>query len=489
VTETIAAEAKASEHASRDKHLFGPGPKRVLSLDGGGVRGAISVAFLEHIESIFAERAYQDYLSTSDGVMASPEVREKKRRALADTARLGDYFDMVGGTSTGALIAGALALGYRTAEIKDFYLERAPKIFRRPFWRIPGLQAKFDARGLQAEINDIVKDRTLDSPDLRTGLCIVTKRMDTGAPWIIANNPRTPYWETKAPIPGQKGTGHIGNRHYKLATLVRASTAAPHFFDPEIIQILAEEEKLQAAKAQIATDAATAGDEKLGELNARLGRFPRLTLLLTKIRALRIARIAQQKGLNPETHGLFVDGGVTPFNNPSLAILMQVALKPYGICWPLGPENLTFVSVGTGSFRTRLSFTELGFAGPIKLALHALLSMMTDSQTYALAQMQWLGECPDPWPINSELGTLGDENPTARRWFRFMRYDVSLEQPWLCSKLKRELEEIEVLRYRNMDDPSIIRTIYDIAQICATEQVKASHFFPASEDAAVARTA
>jgi hypothetical protein len=299
--------------------------------------------------------------------------------------------------------------------------------------------------------------------------------MDTGAPWILTNNPRSPYWETKRPDPDKPGDkGYMGNRYYKLATMVRASTAAPHFFDPEILQILAEEEKAQADKANLDAET-TKGDEKLSEINAALGRYPRLTLLLTKIRALRLAR---EKGPSPDTHGLFVDGGVTPFNNPSLAVLMQVVLKPYGVCWPLGPENMQFVSIGTGTFRTRLLFTDLGFAGPIKLALQALLSMMTDTETYALAQMQWLGECPDPWPINSELGTLADEVPPGHRWFRFMRYDVRLERPWLLEKLKREFEELQVVSYRNMDDPGIVRAIYDIACACADEQVKATHFFP-----------
>jgi hypothetical protein len=38
----------------RDRHLFGPGPKRILSLDGGGVRGALTVAFLERIEALLS---------------------------------------------------------------------------------------------------------------------------------------------------------------------------------------------------------------------------------------------------------------------------------------------------------------------------------------------------------------------------------------------------------------------------------------------------
>src|SRR5205823_6642362 len=36
----------------RDRHLYCPGPKRILALDGGGVRGAITVAFLEQIEKV-----------------------------------------------------------------------------------------------------------------------------------------------------------------------------------------------------------------------------------------------------------------------------------------------------------------------------------------------------------------------------------------------------------------------------------------------------
>jgi len=36
--------------SKRDVHLFGPGPKRILSLDGSGVRGTATVAFLERLE-------------------------------------------------------------------------------------------------------------------------------------------------------------------------------------------------------------------------------------------------------------------------------------------------------------------------------------------------------------------------------------------------------------------------------------------------------
>src|SRR5262245_26747038 len=175
---------------TRDRHLFGPGPKRLLSFDGGGVRGAISVAFLERIEAIFAEhqrRVLTEFIEARERAGTVDEMVAAARRKLNEPFRLADWFDLVGGTSTGALIAGAVALGYNTEHIKTFYTERAPHIFQRPIWRIPGLLAKFDARALQKEIDAIVEDRTLGSADLLTGLSVVTKRIDTGSPWIITN--------------------------------------------------------------------------------------------------------------------------------------------------------------------------------------------------------------------------------------------------------------------------------------------------------------
>src|SRR2546429_647299 len=118
----------------RDRHLFGPGPKRMLSLDGGGVRGAIAIGFLERLESLIEEI--------------------EGRRTL-----LCDWFDFIGGTSTGAIIAGALALGYRAADVRKFYHALGPRVFRRSFWRIVGLMSKFDRRNLISELKGILGDR------------------------------------------------------------------------------------------------------------------------------------------------------------------------------------------------------------------------------------------------------------------------------------------------------------------------------------------
>jgi hypothetical protein len=425
VAETTGAASPDPElKCARDRQLFGPGPKRVLSLDGGGVRGAITVAFLERIEQIFSEH-------------------------YGKPVRLGDHFNLVGGTSTGAIIAGALALGYSAAQVKHFYTALAPLVFKRQPWAIPGLQAKFGAHGLRAEILKIVGDREMQSEDLITGLCVVAKRIDTGSPWIVANNPKAPYWED--------GPDHDGNRHYKLATLVRASTAAPSYFDPELLPITGRNAPLSPSVAK--------------PMEAPVESFVRSVLAYLGLK--------KRAVVDPKSYGLFVDGGVTPHNNPSFALLQMISLKAFQLCWKAGPENLSFVSIGTGTFRPRIKYEDLGFTRYLQLALHSLMSMMSDAQMLVLAQMQWLGECPAPWKINSEIGTLAHDGPPNGKLFRFLRYDVILEPAWLSDELGLQVSEAECNRLRQMDNPGIVNCIYGIARLAAEKQVKKDHFFAA----------
>jgi predicted acylesterase/phospholipase RssA len=261
------SETTAAPLSTRDSHLFGPGPKRILAIDGGGVRGIVALAFLEKIESELTERA-------------------------GFPVRLCDHFDLIGGTSTGAIIATGLALGLTVAELRAYYLELAPLVFKPPWVKLPGWRAVFDAQTLQRQLDIIIGARTLDSADLRTGLAVVLKRVDGDSSWILLNNPRSKYWET----PEDKG--FIGNRYFPLAKVVRASTAAPHYFDPQPIRILENSEPF-----------------------------------------------------------VFVDGGLTPHNNPSLAMFLTTFIPAYGLGWPVGTENLTIVSVGAGTFRESQSAT------------------------------------------------------------------------------------------------------------------------------------
>ncbi|NOT53985.1 MAG: patatin, partial [Deltaproteobacteria bacterium] len=102
-------------------HLFGPGPKRILALDGGGIRGILTLQLLKRIENLVRER-------TGD-----------------NSTVLADYFDLIGGTSTGAIIAGALALGWRVGDIETLYRKLGNSIFQSSFFRKGLLWPKFSA--------------------------------------------------------------------------------------------------------------------------------------------------------------------------------------------------------------------------------------------------------------------------------------------------------------------------------------------------------
>jgi predicted acylesterase/phospholipase RssA len=402
--------------SSRDRHLFGPGPKRILALSGGGVRGAITVAFLKRIEEMLDAQA-------------------------GKAVRLADYFDLIGGTSTGALIAGGLALGYRVDQITRFYTEHAGDVFapHGGLLQLPFLQSKFDVRGLRSQLETVIGERRLGTPDLITGFACITKRIDTGSVWMIANNPRSPYWED--------GETYIGNKHYSLANLVRASTAAPQYFDPELLPI----------------GAAILPPELEGEGG--------VAAALAEMGAELIQTGWDTGKVDWSQYGLFVDGGVSPYNNPSLALLQLVSLKAYGLNWPLGPDNLSITSVGTGVFRPRLVPDSLGFGRVLKLAVHALISMMADAEKQSMTLLQWLGETAHPRVIDSEIGTLAGEGPPGGKLFRFAGYDVELEPEWLKRELEQEMDAAAVADLRRIDNAGAAKELYRIGQIAAERQI------------------
>lgn len=76
---------------------------RILSLDGGGIRGLLTAIVLEELE--------------------------RKLQVHNPTALLKDYFDIIAGTSTGSLIACAISQGLTASQIKNLYLNNAAQIF------------------------------------------------------------------------------------------------------------------------------------------------------------------------------------------------------------------------------------------------------------------------------------------------------------------------------------------------------------------------
>src|ERR1043165_1169160 len=82
--------------------------KKILACDGGGIRGLLSMEVLVYMEDLL-----------------------RKELKAGDDFVLGDYFDFVAGTSTGAIIAACVALRMPAKKIRQFYLDSGKAMFDR----------------------------------------------------------------------------------------------------------------------------------------------------------------------------------------------------------------------------------------------------------------------------------------------------------------------------------------------------------------------
>ena len=180
--------------------------RRLLALDGGGVRGMFTIGVLQELEAQLRHR-YRD--------------RDYK---------LCQYFDLIAGTSTGSIIAAGLALGMTTAEISAYYKELCPKIFKSPapsVWAAM-MSAKHASGPLTKALGKAFGVNTLASPKLETGLAINCMRLDRGSAWILCNNPKWKYYGDATDLDGDSESA--ANKRYRLRDLVQASAAAPFYF-------------------------------------------------------------------------------------------------------------------------------------------------------------------------------------------------------------------------------------------------------------------
>jgi hypothetical protein len=323
---------------TRDEHFQAPGPKRILALDGGGLRGMLTLGFLRQIEEILRARHGDD-----------------------PGFRLCHYFDLIAGTSTGAIIAAALAIGMKVDDVIHHYQRLGREVFIKS-WLPDGIvRPRYDETNLILNLQRVFGEhRTLGHESLQTGVLIMTKRLDTGSPWPLGNNPRGRYFKA------QPSENWISNADYPLWQVVRASTAAPIFFDPEPITI------------------------------------------------------ATETGKKPVT-GTFVDGGVSPFNNPSLQAFMYATLNGYNVGWETGPERMLLVSVGTGTSDPGRAPSPIAAQG----AINALLSLMNDCGSLVETMMQWMSEKPTAREIDDEVGDLQGDLLGGAPLFSYRRYNVT----------------------------------------------------------------
>src|SRR5947199_1752109 len=111
------------------------GPRKLLALDGGGIRGVITLEVLAEIE-----RQLQKNVGRGDDFV------------------LADYFDYIAGTSTGAIIGTCLALGMRVEEVARFYKESGPAMFDKANLIQRFKQGKFHDKKLAIRLQELIEE-------------------------------------------------------------------------------------------------------------------------------------------------------------------------------------------------------------------------------------------------------------------------------------------------------------------------------------------
>ncbi|MBC1197341.1 patatin-like phospholipase family protein [Microcystis aeruginosa BLCCF158] len=362
------------------------GPRKLLALDGGGIRGIITIEVLAKIESLLQEKLGAD-----------------------DKFLLADYFDYIAGTSTGAIIASCLSWGMRVSEVREFYINQGENMFDSASL-LKQFQYKFEDKNLAKELREKFQEKdgsvaTLGSSLLKTLLLMVMRNATTDSPWPISNNPYARYNDPSRPD---------CNLQLPLWQLIRASTAAPTYFPPEVIEV--------------------------------------------------------EKG----EPFVFVDGGITSFNNPAFQLFLMATTKPYKLNWPVGEDKMLLVSVGTGmtpSANKNLKPGEMNLlynAGAIPSAL------MFAAQNQQDMLCRIFGKCLEGDIIDQEVGNMIDINaPGGEKLFTYMRYNADLSHEGLSALGLTQINPADV---QKMDAVDKIEELQAVGKAIADQKVKKEHF-------------
>jgi len=366
----------------KDK-LTKTGPRKLLACDGGGIRGIISIEVLAKIEA--------------------------ELRALSGKPDLvlADYFDYVAGTSTGAIIATLVSLGFSIDRVREFYIKSGAEMFQpAKLWE--RLHTKFKDDNLTAMLKDVTgEDTKLGSEKLRTLLMIVLRNATTDSPWPISSNPSAKYNDIAV-------RGDKSNLHLPLWQLVRASTAAPTYFPPEVIDI--------------------GGGQQF----------------------------------------IFVDGGVTMYNNPAFHLFLMATTEPYLLRWPTGEDKMLLISVGTGASANankNLTPQEMHLIYNASHIPSALMAAALHEQDFLC---RVFGRCLVGDPLDREIGdVIGQGIPNVPKLFTYARYNAELSREGLNALGLPDTKPADV---QQMDSVDHIGEMQEVGRALAQQKVKSEHF-------------
>jgi hypothetical protein len=353
--------------------------KKLLALDGGGIRGLISVEYLARIEELL-----RAHFGRPDLVLA-------------------DYFDYVAGTSTGAIIATCLALGMSTDTIRRFYLEAGPEMFEPA-----RVHLRFQSRFAAHKFGELLRrtlgaETTLGSEKLRTLLTVVMRNASTSSPWPLSNNPRARF--------NDRARADC-NLNLPLWQLVRASTAAPVFFPPEVIDV---------------------GEQQF----------------------------------------VFVDGAVTTYNNPAFLLFLMATIEPYRLGWPTGEDDLLLVSVGTGLNSGANKNLKPGQMNLLYNATSIPSALIHAAAVEQDLLCRVFGATRFGDSIDGELGNLsGMPSPAGPKAFTYVRYNVELSREGLDAL---GLSHVDPAHVQPLDQVGHLPTLRGVGETAARRHFELAH--------------
>lgn len=338
------------------------GPRKLLAVDGGGIRGLIAVEVLAKLEAELEQGGREDFV-------------------------LADAFDYVAGTSTGAIVATCVAMGMRVDQIRSFYRDSGAGMFDKASL-LRRMRTKYEDERLAAKLKAVLGgDTTLGSDRLRTLLMMVMRNATTDSVWPLSNNPNAMY-----NLRSGAREGKACNLDLPLWQLVRASTAAPTYFPPEVID---------------------AG-----------GREP----------------------------FVMVDGGVTTYNNPAFMLFLMATVEPYRLCWPVGVEEMLLVSIGTGTNPKANEGLEPHDMNLIFNASSVPSALMFAALNEQDMLCRVFGDCRHGPALDSEVGTMiGVKGPSDAKLFTYLRYNAELTREWLDEQGLAHIDPRDVQRLDSTD--------------------------------------
>ena len=312
--------------------------KNILSLDGGGTRGVFTLQVLRQIETLLRK------------AKGNPNLV------------LADYFDYIGGTSTGAIIAAALCWGDSVDTIEKFYRYQANRVFSRRM-SIGRLRAIYPDPELSQLLRDHFSEEdgtpaTLGTKRLRGRFLCVMRNIKTGATWVITNSPDAKY----------NALDHrYCNLKFPLYQLIRASTAAPVYFPPEEI-------------------------------------------------------------VNADQSWIFLDGAITPYNNPAFMMYLTTTQAAFGKPWQGTEDAMRLISIGTGRCRAVATKTNIGNIMVWDQLVNIPPAIIDACTQHQDMYCRIVGRCVSGEPIDSEVGAMvfPDPIPGDPRKFVYARYNHEL---------------------------------------------------------------